>query len=191
MGDPMDAESTSFGRLPEATGGDRVVRDVVRDVVAEVAPEELVIVEGLTRFDDGTVVRRLAGSGRRRDPLGFGVAEIAALVTPVVWLVLDEAAKRAVDSAVDGAAKGAKALLHKVLRRRSAPVTVPVLTREQLGEVRRRVLETAAQRGLGQDRATAIADAVIARLALAEGGDDTESSAASDRPADGGGPAGG
>jgi hypothetical protein len=104
----MDAESTSFGKLPEATDGDRVVRDVVRDVVAEVASEELVIVEELTRFDDDTVVRRLARSGRRRDPLGFGVGEIAALVTPVVWLVLDEAAKRAADSAVDGAAKGAK-----------------------------------------------------------------------------------
>jgi hypothetical protein len=65
---------------------------------------------------------------------------------------------------------------------------VPVLTREQPGEVRRRVLETAAQRGLGQERATAIADAVIARLALAEAGDDTEPSAGSDGPADGGGP---
>jgi hypothetical protein len=188
MGDAVDAGSASFGRRPEAADGDRVVRDVVRDVVAEVASEELVIVEGLAQFDDDTVVRRLARSGRRRDPLGFGVGEIAALVTPVVWLVLDEAAKRAVDSAVDGAAKGAKALLRRVVRRRVAPVTVPVLTREQLGEVRDRVLETAASRGLGQERAAAIADAVVARLVLAGPGENTEPLADSGGSADGGGP---
>jgi hypothetical protein len=41
------------------------------------------------------------------------------------------------------------------------------LTREQLGEVRQRVVEVAVQRGLDDERATAIADALVARLALA------------------------
>ncbi|MGW0513628.1 hypothetical protein ACWD1W_31050 [Streptomyces olivaceoviridis] len=39
-------------------------------------------------FDDATVVRRLGGRSRRSDTLGFGLGEVAALVTPVVWLAL-------------------------------------------------------------------------------------------------------
>jgi hypothetical protein len=114
----MSSGSTSFDEGSDAADGHRAVRDVVRDVVAEVAPEELVVVDGLARFDDETVVRRLARPGQRRDPLGFGVGEIVDLATPVVWLVVNEAAKRAAGSAVNETAKGTKALLRKVFRRR-------------------------------------------------------------------------
>ncbi|WP_345603143.1 hypothetical protein [Pseudonocardia adelaidensis] len=179
----MDAGTTSSGGRPGPADGMRV-RDVVRDVVAEVAPEESAVVQGLARFDDDTVVRRLARSGGRREPLGFGVGEIAALVTPVVWLVVDEAAKRAAESAVDGAARGTKALLRRVMRRPAAPVVVPALTREQLREVRQQVRETAEQRGLEPERAAAIADAVVVRMALAAGDGD-------EPPLDADGPAGG
>jgi hypothetical protein len=89
------------------------------------------------------------------------------LATPVVWLVVHQLADRAAASAVDGAARGTRTLLRKVFRRRAAPVEVPALTREQLGEVRQQVLEVAVRRGLDDERATAIADALVARLALA------------------------
>lgn len=148
------------------------VRDVVREVVTETAPEELLLMNDLARFDDAAVVRRLRRRGGRREPLGFGLSEIAALVTPVVWLVLDQMAKKAAGTAVDGMATGAKAVLHAVFRRKSAPVAIPPLTPGQLAEVRKRVLETAAHRGLEQERATAIADAVVARLALSDDGDE-------------------
>ncbi|MFC8715712.1 hypothetical protein ACFUCQ_38265 [Streptomyces sp. NPDC057197] len=36
------------------------MRDLVRSVVADLAPDELPLVEGLCRFDDATVVRRLS-----------------------------------------------------------------------------------------------------------------------------------
>ncbi|MEU4845904.1 hypothetical protein [Streptomyces gilvosporeus] len=142
------------------------VRDVVRDVVAEVAAEELPVVDVLAGFDDTTVLQRLRRRSRRREPLGFGLDEVAVLVTPVVWLGVDQAAKRIADSAVDGASKGAKAVLRKVLRRPTASVVVPPLTPAQLGEVRRAVLEMAAQRGLAQEQAVTVADAVVARLAV-------------------------
>ncbi|MEU7641942.1 MULTISPECIES: hypothetical protein [unclassified Streptomyces] len=51
------------------------------------------------------------------------------------------------------------------------------------------VLETAAQRGLSAQRATAIADAVVARLALAAPDPDTQHPAGSDDLADGDAPA--
>ncbi|MER0484605.1 hypothetical protein ABR737_40840 [Streptomyces sp. Edi2] len=141
------------------------VRDVVRDVVAEVAPEELPLVAGLAEFDDATAVQRLGGRGGRRELLGFGLDD-AALVTPVVWLTVHQAVQRIVGAAVGSAASAARSALRKLFHRRTEAVTVPPLTREQLAEVRESVLEMASQQGLGKERASTIADALMARLAL-------------------------
>ncbi|HKR51386.1 MAG TPA: hypothetical protein VJT72_17745 [Pseudonocardiaceae bacterium] len=143
--------------------------------------------DGLAGFDDATVVRRLGRRGGRREPLGFGLGEIVVLVTPVVWLAVDQVAKRIAGSAVDGAANGTKALLRKVFRRRVAPVVVPPLTRAQLGEVRRWVLEMAAQRGMDEERADAVADAVVARLVLDAPANHTQEQVGLDGSAGGGG----
>ncbi|MFJ3794587.1 hypothetical protein [Kitasatospora sp. NPDC090091] len=150
-----------------AAAGHRRVRDVVREVIGEVAPEELVLLNGLLQYDDATVVGKLTGSGRRREPLGFGFGELVALVTPVVWLTVDQAARRAGEVAAENAARGTGTVLRRLFRRRSSEsVTVPPLTREQLRGVRQQVQEAALDRGLSQDRASAIADAVVSRLAL-------------------------
>ncbi|WP_371503075.1 hypothetical protein OG871_37915 [Kitasatospora sp. NBC_00374] len=145
-----------------------LVRDLVRSVVAAMAPEELPLVDGLRHFDDATVVRRLSGRGRRREPLGFGIGEVAMLVTPVVWLVLDGVAQRMAAAAVDRTAQGATAALRRIFRRPAAPVEVPSLTREQLVEVRALVIVSAEQRGLSRGRAEEIADALVAQLALSD-----------------------
>ncbi|MEV5145156.1 hypothetical protein AB0L14_12080 [Streptomyces sp. NPDC052727] len=162
----MGFQAARSGGRTVAADGTRV-RDVVHDVVVEVAPEELPLVAGLAGFDDATAVRRLGGRGRRRDTLGFGLGEVAALVTPVVWLALDQAAQRIVGTAVDSGVSRAASALRKLFRRPAEAVTVPPLTREQLAQVRESVLKTAAQRGLEEERASTIADAVVARLALA------------------------
>jgi hypothetical protein len=140
-----------------------LVRDVVREVVKQVAPQELPLLDGLDRFDDATVVRRLSGR-ERKEPLGFGLGEILALVTPVVWLVLDEVAKRAAGAAVDSTTKGAKRFLRKLFPKRAARVALPELTGEQIAEVRRRLLEMAAEQELGDDLAQEIADIVAKSL---------------------------
>lgn len=143
------------------------VREVVREVVAEIAPPELVLVDGLAQFDDATAVRRLRPQGGRREPLGFGLGEMAALVTPVVWLVLDQTARKCAESAVDGTVRGTRAWLRKALNRTAEPLVIPPLTPGQLAEVRARVLESASHRGLTVECAEAVANAVVARLALA------------------------
>ncbi|MFG2596582.1 hypothetical protein [Streptomyces sp. NPDC048462] len=155
------------------TGGDRsgpLVRDLVRAVVADLAPDELPLVDGLCRFDDATVVRRLSRRGGRREPLGFGFGEVAALVTPVVWLVLDGVAQRTAESTATRISEGMTAMVRRLVpRRRPAPAAgVPPLTREQLAAVRALVLAAGEQRGLETVRAEAIADAVVARLVLAD-----------------------
>ncbi|MET7790064.1 hypothetical protein ABZS93_26195 [Streptomyces sp900116325] len=136
-------------------------------MVAEVAPAELPLVAGLDGFDDATAVRRLGSRGRRGETLGFGLGEVAALVTPVVWLTLDQVAQRIVGNAVDSGASRARSALRKLFRRPAEPVSLPPLTREQLADVRKSVLEVAAERGLEQQQASSISDAVVARLALA------------------------
>ncbi|MFB6710103.1 hypothetical protein ACFCW6_36045 [Streptomyces sp. NPDC056333] len=155
------------------TGDDRsgpLVRDLVRSVVADLAPDELPLVEGLCRFDDATVVRRLSRRGGRHKPLGFGFAEVAALVTPVVWLVLDGVAQRTAESTATRISEGVTAMMRRLVpRRRPVPAAgVPPLTREQLAAVRALVLAASEQRGLETAQAEAIADAVVARLVLAD-----------------------
>lgn len=179
----MGSEVVFPGGLTAVTAGIKV-RDVVRDVIAEVAPKELPLLAEIGKFDDAVVVRRLGGRGRRRKPLAFGLESVAALATPVVWLALDQAAQRIAGYAVDGAAEWVRAALRKIFRRRAAPRAIPPLTREQLGQVRRLVLEMAVQRGLGEKRALVIADAVVARLVLAPSEDPGQ------KPPDGGHTAG-
>ncbi|MFF0214284.1 hypothetical protein [Streptomyces vinaceus] len=144
----------------------RRVRDIVREVVARVAPHEVVMVEGLLALDDGAALRRLSGRDRR-DPLGFGVTEVAALVTPVVWLVLDQVASTIAGAAVEGAGRRSGDWLRRLLRRPPPPAVLPPLDRTQLTEVHRRVVEAAVRRGATAERAAELEDAVTAALALA------------------------
>jgi hypothetical protein len=150
------------------------VREVVRDVVAEVAPEELPVLAGLGRLDDDEVLRRLTRRRRSREPLGFGLDTIATMATAIAWVAVLESVKRMVQPAADGLSRGIGTRLRRLFRRRSAPTVVPALTPQQLAEIRRRVLELAEQNDFDRDRATVLADRVVARLAL--GAPDTDQS---------------
>ncbi|MEU9950789.1 hypothetical protein [Streptomyces sp. NPDC047939] len=122
--------------------------------------------DGLRRFEDATVVRRLRRSGGRSEPLGFGIGEVAALATPVVWLVLDEVAQKMVAGSVDRASHGVKGMVRRLLRRPARAAVIPPLTRDQLTEVRALVVAAGAQRGLAAEQAEELADAVVVQLAL-------------------------
>jgi hypothetical protein len=150
------------------------VREVVHDVVADVAPEELPVLAGLSRLDDDEALRRLTRRRRPREPLGFGIDTIATLATAIAWVAVLESVKRMVQPAADGLSRGIGTRLRRLFRRRSAPTVVPVLTPEQLAEIHRRVLELAEQNGFGADRATVLAERLVARLAL--GAPDTDQS---------------
>lgn len=148
------------------------VLDVVRGVVGQHAPQERQLVEDLTGLDYGLVVRRMrqASSGGRADPLGFGLDDIATMLTPFVLLVVDEACRAAV---TDGTGRlmnrvtTALGRLRPSARRTATPPEVPYLDREQLASVRRRVREEAVRHSLSDTDADALADSVVARLALA------------------------
>jgi hypothetical protein len=143
-----------------------LTRDVVRDVIAQVAHEELPLVDRLCRLDDERVVRLLTKRRRGRDLLGFGVDEVVALASPVVWVVVNEAAKRFANSAITGGAEATKGGLRKLFRRTKAASVVPPLTREQIGEVWRQTMDSALRNGMDEERARRIADCVAGRLVL-------------------------
>lgn len=141
-------------------------RDLVRDIVTEVAPHELTLLDGFASLDDAAVTRVLSRRRTPDDPVGFGVADAAALVVPVVWLVVDHVVRRGAEQAADGLLTKAKALLRRLLRRPAAASRgVPPLTREQLGQVHALVVERAAAAGVDDTLGARLADAVVSRLA--------------------------
>lgn len=150
------------------------VRKVVHDVVAVVAPEELPVLAGLGHLDDDEALRRLTRRRRPREPLGFGLDEIATLVTAIAWVALQESVKRIVGPPADGLSRRVGVRLRRLLRRPPARVTVPALTRPQLAEIHRRVLELAEERGLDADQAATLAECLVGRLTL--GGASTDQS---------------
>ncbi|MEW2514756.1 hypothetical protein [Streptomyces sp. NPDC046870] len=144
------------------------MRDVVRDIVGELAPHELIVLDALLLVDDDTALRRLAG-GRHRDPLGFGLGEAATLLTPVVWMALDEAARQVVSATVASAGRRARPWLRRIRSRPAEPAQsrlLPQLTPEQLEAVRSRVARLAVESGLEREAAGALAERVVARLVL-------------------------
>ncbi|WP_431910612.1 hypothetical protein [Micromonospora carbonacea] len=151
---------------PERASSDVTVRDVVRAVIADVAPEELPVVDALRQFDDETAVSRLGRGGARREPLGFGLEDAVYLVTPVLWIALDQSVRKTADRAVDGFPHSVRRLFRRASRRRPEPLAVPELTVHQVADIRQRVLELAATSGLSPERAEALADHLAVRLLI-------------------------
>ncbi|WP_194894347.1 hypothetical protein [Catenulispora pinisilvae] len=142
------------------------VYEVVRDVVAQAAPEEAVLVVALGRLDQRQVARLLRG--RHRDErVGFGLEGVLAVVTPVVWIVVDEASRTAASAATRGLGAKLRVLMRRFLRRRPRlPAEVPALSAEQLDAVHSRILDAAHAAGLKDATAVRLADHVLARLML-------------------------
>ncbi|GHE99441.1 hypothetical protein GCM10018785_73870 [Streptomyces longispororuber] len=143
----------------------------MRDILAERAPREARLLDGMASLSDRQITRVFRRSRTRRDPLGFGAAEVVALIAPVVWLVVNEVAQRSAATAVDGASRWGRAWVRRVRGLPDPPAQVPALSGGQLEDVRRKVVERARASGLAAEAAEALADAVVARLALAPGDD--------------------
>ncbi|MEE1721574.1 hypothetical protein ABZ649_30975 [Streptomyces albidoflavus] len=151
------------------------VRDLVRDVVAEHAGHELPLVDTLRELDDVSAVRALSSQRKGREPLGFGYAEVTALVTPVIWLVLDQVARYGVETATDKLILRGRSGMRRLLRRgpqTPEPVSIE-LDPGELRLVRNKIVERAIERGIDRGEAEALADGVVARIVTA-GGTDSE-----------------
>ncbi|QYX79041.1 hypothetical protein [Streptomyces akebiae] len=113
--------------------------------------------------------------------LDYGLDVVVPLVTPVLWLVLTEAARETAASAVRASAQAVRSRWQRLRGREpeSEPeITLP-LSAEQLDVVREAVLTQCAQAGLSTARATAIANAVFHQLSTPV---DRDATSAEDRP---------
>lgn len=158
----------------------RTADELARRVVRKIAPEELPsfdIVAAPYLESPEQAERRL----RRAydDPLGFGLGDIVAMATPVVALVSGSVITAVSDSVGKAVRDGTTSTMRKAWRKLrgkpAEPLELPStpLTTAQLAEVRRIALERALSLGMKQQKADALADAVVAALVLRENDQDT------------------
>jgi hypothetical protein len=122
---------------------DTVVFDLVDAVLAELAPNERTLFAGLRGAQAKDIERRFTRSGRREDPLGFGIGESVVLLGPTLWVAVQAAAKEQAQAA---AKKGFSFLMKRLVTaigkklRRKKPVPLPELGQAELNLVHEKVL---------------------------------------------------
>lgn len=154
--------SADSGAVDEAT---IELLQIVRDVVQEVAPEELPVLVALERLPPDRIGRALARADRRDDPLGFGMGEIAAVATPVLWAALQQVIDHMATAAADGTAARIRSLIRTLFgRKKRSARAIPHFGPAERDEVRDRVLEQAKKLGMKPERAELLALRVVDRL---------------------------
>lgn len=155
------------GDSTAAAEGTDLADRLVRGLVAEVAPEELPLVD---------LLRGERPRTRRDEPLGSGVGEVVLLVTPVAVVVGTEVVKKlagmATDRVVTTTAKTVRTLRDR-LRRKPAPlkpqvveaahsvVTSGALSEEHLAEVHALAMAVALAKGLTPETAARMGKTVV------------------------------
>jgi hypothetical protein len=143
-----------------ARGFEDVVAELGRDVVAALFPDELPVFAAVSRAYFADRERTLSGRNERGRPLGFGVTEAVAMMTPLVLWVVQTALEPHIVRTSDKVA----GLLSQLRRKRPGTRALPILTSRQRAELREVVLDEARRSGMAPEVAAKIADEIIARL---------------------------
>lgn len=156
---------------------EQLIADVARDVVAQAAPQELPLFGATSQayFRQRAHLRVRA----REDMLGFGVGEVATLITPVILGVVGEVVRHVGNEAEASVKEESAGVVKRLIRwlfgrferkekRDSAP---PALSAAQLAQVHEVALEKARQFKLSNDQAQLLADALVGRLATRSAGE--------------------
>lgn len=146
----------------------KVTIALARRVVAEVAPQELPLFPSISAQLAAEPAR---GNGPRDDPLGFGVGEAAALLTPVILAICAEVGQylvAAVGESLKERGKDALAARFDSWFGASEGGDTPTFTEAQRAEVRRIVQRKARELRLDAGRANLLADAVVGSLERAK-----------------------
>lgn len=137
---------------------------IAKRVVTRLAPEELIF------FDAASEAFRRNGQKVRPggDPLGFGLTEVVALVTPVALAVsaavVDDLVGRTATAAVDRGRRGVKWLRGKLSP--ELPELPVRFEPHELERIRALARAKALALGLPEDQTELLVDALIGSLAL-------------------------
>ncbi|GGY12091.1 hypothetical protein GCM10010358_75670 [Streptomyces minutiscleroticus] len=138
---------------------------VVRGVVADQAPEELDTAEALLQQDNAEVMRVLSYKNKDSE-LGFGLGEVAVLVTPLVWLVLQQFAQELAGASARTATSRLAALWNRLRGRQSETVAaLPPLKDAHYDKLYNIVKERAREAGMDTKAAENLAASVISHIA--------------------------
>ena len=152
--------------------------ELSRDVVQAVAPAELPLFNAISREYAKNPDKAVKAAADGDEVLGFGVAA-GLLLTPIIMsvaqtvlkFVRDEILKLARQEATNAVDKTARTLVARVLapkaQDKALPHHAPALNPDQLLEVRKVAISRALSLDLPRDQAERLADAMVARLAIA------------------------
>ncbi|MFF9020036.1 hypothetical protein [Streptomyces eurythermus] len=143
-------------------GGARIV-DVVQAVVAERAPDERETAAELLNRNPDEITRMLSARGGDSE-LGFGLGEVTVLVTPLLWMVLQQFAQELTGVAVRAASGRLSAVWRRLRGRPGSLSALPRLDETQRAELREVVTRRAQEAGLAEAPARQLAASVIRHI---------------------------
>lgn len=154
---------------------DQLVLDLSRDIVSEVAPEELPLFRPIGEAYLQNPHEAPPDHKSGDEMLGFGVAESAALLTPVILPIMGSVVKylagEVTTSLKDHSSEAISDTIKNLFRRfrptgAKPDAMPPPLSREQLQQVHRLASEKARKFDLPEEQAQLLADAITGSLAL-------------------------
>ena len=155
----------------ESAEGRKLIRELSKEIVIEIAPEEMDLFDELVEeyFEDPSPPK--PSSPQRDDPLGFGIEEslvaatpaAAAVVSVVINYLLSEFLKVAESERTEQVKRRIKDLFGSKKREK---VAADPLTKEQLEEIRKLARKQAIVSGMKPEKADQMANALIGSLVL-------------------------
>ena len=163
----------------ETTEGRKLVQEISRGIVDQIAPEELDLFDDLVlEYLQNPAPPNLSPK-QKDDPLGFGLSETlvavspaaAAMVSAALNYLMTEVIKATQDESADLIKKKIKALFNPekedIAPAHKKSKDISPLTKEQLEQVRKLAIKQAIVFKIAPDKAQKMADSLIGSLALA------------------------
>ncbi|HJS20075.1 MAG TPA: hypothetical protein VJ785_15110 [Anaerolineales bacterium] len=151
---------------------EQLVSEFAKDLLGELAPQEKALFKPMSEAyfrDPGKV---LAAQQGKDELLGFGAAEAATLITPIVLAVSTEVvhflfqeARKAIQSESSSLINETVKSWFSKLQPKEKEESPPPLTQEQLEQVREIAIKKARQLKLSEKNTKLLADAIVGGLA--------------------------
>lgn len=159
----------------------KLITELSRSVLIKVAPEERRAFNAISEAYFKNPEKTLKGEGGKDELMGWGVAEVAILVSPIVLEIVKDILKDILKDSIKDSITKNPTLFDKFtnfvkrLFRINPPPQVQSLqplsqeqlkplSTEQLKQVHQRACEKAIQLGLAYDKATLLADSLVGSL---------------------------
>lgn len=162
----------------ETSEGQKLIQEISKDIVGEVAPEEMDMFDELVEeyFQNPTPPDLSAKP--KDDPLGFGLGEVLVAVTPAAAAMVNEVIKYLMNETITAAKDESAEMVKKKVKKLFNPEKkddkpakkeegeVRPLNKEQLEQVKKLARKQATKFGIGPDKAEKMANALVGSLAL-------------------------